>query len=382
MGRTGLDAQIGYALESTVGTPVTVTAFLPLVSESLMQERARLESAGIIAGRRILASQQWNGGDITVSGSVQHELYNRGLGKLFTAMFGDVATTGAGPYTHTFTPGDLTGDALTVQVGRPATNGTTYPFTYAGMKVSSWEIACSAGEIATLGMDLVGSREIDYRTVTDGVTTSGSAAITSSTAAFNASDIGNPISGSGIPAGATIAAVTSATAATLSANATASATGVTFTLGIALAAATYPSGIKPLKFNHAAVTIGGSSVNAKSLTISGNNGLDDARRFLGNQRISEPLETGLREYTGTIELEFTDLTQYRRFVTGAEAALVASFTSGTDSVTITTNARYDGSTPQVSGREILTQSLPFKCVASSTDASAITVALVNSDATP
>jgi hypothetical protein len=382
MARTGIDAQIGYALESTVGTPVTVTAFVPLVSETLMQERARLESAGIIAGRTVLASQSWNGGDITVSGSVQHELYNRGLGKLFTAMFGSVATTGAGPYTHTFTPGDLTGDALTVQVGRPATNGTTYPFTYAGMKVQSWEIACSAGEIATLGMDLVGQREIDFRTVTDGVTTSGSAAITSSTALFNASDIGNPISGTGIPTGTTIASVTSATAATLSANATASGTGVTFTLGVALAAASYPTGIKPLKFNHAAVTIGGASVNAKSLTIAGNNGLDDARRFLGNQRISEPLEANLREYSGTIELEFTDLTQYRRFVTGSEAALVASFTSGTDSVTITTNVRVDGSTPQVSGREILTQSLPFKCVASSNDASAITVALVNSDATP
>jgi hypothetical protein len=382
MGRTGIDAQIGYALETTVGTPETVTAFLPLVSETLGQELARLESAGIIAGRRVLASQQWNGGDITVSGSVQHELYNRGLGKLFTAMFGAVTTTGAGPYTHTFTPGDLTGDALTVQVGRPAVNNTTFPFTYAGMKVSSWEIACAAGEIATLGMDLVGSREIDYRLVTDGVTTSGSAAITSASAAFNASDVGNPISGTGIPAGATILSVQSATAATLSANASASGTSISFTLGIALAAASYPTAIKPLKINHAAVTIGGVSVAAKSLTISGNNGLDDARRFLGNQRISEPLEANLREYTGTIELEFTDLTQYRRFVTGSEAALVASFTSGTDSVTITTNVRVDGSTPQVGGREILMQSLPFKCVASGADSSAITAVLVNSDSTP
>jgi len=382
MGYTGIDAQIGYALESTVGTPVTVTAFLPLVSESLMQESGRLESAGIIAGRRVLASQQWNGGDITVSGSVQHELYNRGLGKLFTAMFGTVATTGAGPYTHTFTPGDLTGDALTIQVGRPATNGTTYPFTYAGMKVASWEIACSAGEIATLGMDVVGTREIDYRVVTDGVTTSGSAAITSASASFNASDIGNPISGTGIPSGTTILSVQSATAATLSANASATGTSISFTLGIALAAASYPTGIKPLKFNHAAITIGGSSVNVKSLTISGNNGLDDARRFLGNQRISEPLEANLREYSGTIEVEFTDLTQYRRYITGTEAALVAGFTSGTDSVTITTNIRVDGSTPMVAGREILVQSLPFKCVASSTDASAITAVLVNSDATP
>lgn len=382
MARTGMDAQIGYALESTVGTPVTVTSFLPLISETLMQDKTRLESAGIIAGRRVLTSDQWNGGNVTVSGSVQHELYNRGLGKLFAAMFGAVATTGSGPYTHTFTPGDLDGDALTVQVGRPATNGTTYPFTYAGMKVASWEIACAAGEIATLGLDLVGQREFDYRTVTDGVTTSGSTAISSATAAFSSDDVGKPISGAGIPSGATIASVTSGTAAVLSANATVTATGVTFTIGIALASASYPSGIKPLKFNHAAITLGGSSENVKSLSVSGNNTLNSDRRFLGSQFISEPLEAGLREYSGTLEVEFTDLTNYTRFVAGTEAALVASFTSGTDSVVITTNVRIDGSAPQVSGSEIIGQSLPFKCVASSTDASAITVALTNSDSTP
>ena len=382
MARTGMDAQIGYALESSVGTPVTPTAFVPLLSETLAQDKTRLESAGIIAGRRVLTSDQWNGGNVTVSGSIQHELYNRGLGKLFTAMFGAVSTTGAGPYTHTFTPGDLTGDALTIQVGRPATNGTVYPFTYAGMKVTSWEIACAQGEIATLGLDVSGAREFAYRQVTDGVTTSGSAAISSSTAAFSSDDIGKPISGTGIPSGATIASVTSATAATLSSNATASGTGITFTFGVALASASYPSGIKPLKFNHAAITVGGASVNVNSLSISGNNNLNTDRRYLGTSYTAEALEVGRRDYTGTLDVEFTDLTHYTRFVAGTEAAMVASFTSGTDSVTITTNVRFDGSTPQVAGPEMLMQSLPFKCVASSTDASAITVALVNGDATP
>lgn len=382
MARTGMDAQIGYATETTVGTPATVTAFVPLLSETLGQDKTRLESSGIIAGRRVLTSDQWNGGNVTVSGSIQHELYNRGLGKLFTVMFGAVSTTGAGPYTHTFTPGDLTGDALTVQVGRPATNGTVYPFTYTGMKVSSWEIACAQGEIATLGLDLVGMREFAYRTVSDGVTTSSSKTITSATAAFSSDDVGKPISGTGIPAGATIAAVASATSATLSANATANGTSIAFTIGVALASASYPASIKPLKFNHAAITIGGSSVNVNSLSISGDNGLNSDRRYLGTQFTAEPLESGLRSYSGTLDVEFADLTHYTRFVAGTEAALVASFTSGTDSVTITTNVRFDGSTPQVGGPETLMQSLPFKCVASSTDASAITVTLVNGDSTP
>ena len=64
-------------------------------------------------------------------------------------------------------------------------------------------------------------------------------------------------------------------------------------------------------------------MNVKAFTLSGDNMIDDARRFLGSQFISEPLEMGLREYTGSLDVEFTDPTQYRRFVTGTEAALVA-----------------------------------------------------------
>jgi len=58
--------------------------------------------------------------------------------------------------------------------------------------------------------------------------------------------------------------------------------------------------------------------------------------------------------------------------------MVLDFTSGTDRVTITTNVRFDGESPQVGGREILTQSVPFKCVGT-TDAAAITAVLVNGD---
>jgi hypothetical protein len=70
------------------------------------------------------------------------------------------------------------------------------------------------------------------RTFTDGATTNGSAVITSAAgAAFTVSDVGRPVSGAGIPAGATIVSLSSGTSATMSANATATATGVTVTLG-------------------------------------------------------------------------------------------------------------------------------------------------------
>jgi hypothetical protein len=70
------------------------------------------------------------------------------------------------------------------------------------------------------------------RSVTDGVTTSGSKTITSATAHFGYWDKGATITGTGIPAGATVSAVNDTTA-TLSAAATSSGTGRSWTIGTA-----------------------------------------------------------------------------------------------------------------------------------------------------
>ncbi len=68
-------------------------------------------------------------------------------------------------------------------------------------------------------------------TVTDGATTSGSTSVTSATANFGTSDAGKPISGAGIPAGATIVSRTDPTTVVISAAATATAMGVTVEYG-------------------------------------------------------------------------------------------------------------------------------------------------------
>lgn len=383
--RSGLAGQIGFANETTWSVPNTVTRFVPHISESLMDERARLESAGVIAGARVLRAQQSDTGASTVGGDVQLELCDRSIGLLFTHMFGAVATTGSDPYEHTFTPGELSGKGLTVQVGRPgSSDGTVDPYTYTGMKVASWEIACSAGEIATLGLTFAGRHEIMHRTVTDGVTTVTSTAISSATAAFSQADVGKPISGTGIPAGATIASVESATAANISANASASGTGVTFTLGIALASASYAASIKPMSFISGSVTIGGSAYKTKELTIAGDNGLDVDRNFAGDASRDEPLEAALREYTGTIDSEYFSPAAYRRFLSGDAATVVVVLKRpGGSTCTITMNARFDGTTPNLDGTAVVQQSLPFKCLGTTTDAAAITAVLSAwPDATP
>lgn len=157
---SGIFSQIGYAEETTYGTAVTVTRFIPIVDESLTQDIARLESEGIIAGARLIRSEQWAPGRRSVGGDVGHEWMQQNMALLFKHMLGTITSSAtAGIGTHTATPGPLTGLGLTVQVGKPMVGGLVVPFTYAGCKVQSWALAVKAGEIATLGLTLLSKTE-------------------------------------------------------------------------------------------------------------------------------------------------------------------------------------------------------------------------------
>lgn len=299
--RSGLAAQLGIKAESTWGTAVTVDTFVPLVSESMGVEAARVEANGIIAGRRVLDSTQWAEGSRTVGGDLALELpTNSAIARLLLEqMFGSVS--GAGPYTYT--PGELYGKSMTVQVGIPGVDGTVRAKTYNGAKINTWEIAWSAGEIVTLGLSLIAKDE---------------------------------------------------------------------TTATALATASYAAGAAtPFVATNVTATIAGSAVNVKQGTLSGDNKLE--RRYFGGSKVTaEPIEAERREYTGSLQLEFTDLTQYDRFVNGTTAAVVVTFaTSTTTSLVLTYNCRFDGETPKVGGRGIIDQPLPIKAIGS-TDAAALT----------
>lgn len=306
----GIAGQVGVKTEVTPGTAVTVDKFLPFLSEGLKQDIARLDSQAIRAGRR--TTHTWRPGGKTIQGPLNLELPNVDIAMLLKHVFGAVATTGTGPYTHTYTPGDLTGKSFTTQVGRPDNAGTVQPFTYAGCKVASAELACSAGELASFTVDLSAMSE---------------------------------------------------------------------TTATALASASYTAGYAPFSFIDGALTIAGSAVGTvQSATLSISNNLAVDRHRLNSATVKEQLQNGLAEFTGTIVTDFESLTAYNRFVNGTEAAMVLSFTNGADSLTITMNVRFDGETPEVGGVEMLNQSLPFKCLSSTSDAAAITAVLVNTDA--
>lgn len=156
---TGIAGQLGFKSEATVGTAVTPDKFHPgLLSAEFSGSPERVDSQGIRAGRHVIHS--WKAGAQRITGSVEVELWDEPLATLLRHMFGTIATTGTAPtFTHTASPGDLTGQALTIQVGVPDISGTVRAFTYAGCKIGSFEIGVSVDELATVSLDIVAMTE-------------------------------------------------------------------------------------------------------------------------------------------------------------------------------------------------------------------------------
>lgn len=143
--------QVGWKSESTWGTGVTVDTFVPVLESTLDVDEGFLRSSGIRAGRRTRSPGRL--GARTVAGSVRLELPNTSIAALLKHMFGTVNTTGAGPYTHTYSPGPQVSKSLTLQTGITDASDTTRPFTATGAKLGAWELSASVGELAELSFD-------------------------------------------------------------------------------------------------------------------------------------------------------------------------------------------------------------------------------------
>lgn len=384
MAVTPADSQIGFAEESSYGVRVAATRFYPVFEPSFTYGKERLESESVVKGLDIIGTDQWNGGPITVEADFGFELYQDFTGLLLKHMFGGAAVTGSGPYTQTFTPGAIDDLSLTAQLGiAPVAGSALIPVELLGCKITEWEIACSADEIATLGLTVV-ARDAHFgtRSVTDGVINTDTS-LTSATAAFTQADKGKLVAGTGIAAGTTIASVTNATTVVLSAATTATATGVTVTIGATLASASYGAlAATPFKFNHASVTVAGVATEVTDLTLTGSNGLKTDRRFLGSELVSEPLREGRREFGVELGAEFRDLVGINALKNGTEVAVVTTFSAGAAVLAITANCRYDEVAPTISGTKLAEQPVKLKAVRSSTtNASAITAVLTSASST-
>lgn len=157
---TGLDAQVGFAAETTVGTAVTVTKFVEFNSESLTWKPTFVEPTGLRVGRKYKRVARLVQSRKTVEGSLEFEFPTKGAGLLVAHMLGSTATPSqistSTAYKQVHIPAGFVGKGLTVQVGRPEPSGTVRAHTYSGCKIKSWEFKLSDGDIGTLSLDIDG----------------------------------------------------------------------------------------------------------------------------------------------------------------------------------------------------------------------------------
>jgi hypothetical protein len=99
----------------------------------------------------------------------------------------------------------------------------------------------------------------------------------------------------------------------------------------ALASASYPTNIHSYNFTGGTVTLNGASLGVvKSLSsLSIANPLNTGRYFFGSSGLKgKPIPNAFMTVTGTLTVEFADLTAYNLFVSGAMSQIVFDFTSG------------------------------------------------------
>lgn len=330
MAGTGLATQVTHGDETTYGTVATdITRAFEIRSEGIEDSIERIESESLRAGKRL--QSWWTPNRKGAEGDVEYELLSKGYGVRFKHWLGTITTTTPGGATlsrlHTGTLGNINGKSFTTQVGRPDVTGVVNPFTMLGGKVTEWELAVEVDGLVLL------TETLDFQ------------------------DVRTP--------------------------------STPVTPGPALAAPVYPSGVVPLDFTGALISVGGTPVDLTGITLSGSSNVKTDRYFLRRSSLKkEPIEdTAPREITAELNGEFEGLTAYNRFVNGTEAAIIASFRgpliegalfAGLD-VTLA-RVRWDGGTPTAGGPDIL--EMPQTCkVLAPASGEAVTFAYQSTDVT-
>jgi hypothetical protein len=281
---TGHIAQFGWVPEATAGTAITVTKFQPHISESFQLKLNRAQGEGrygstngfALLSRHVTTTR-------TVEGDVEIELTDTGLGTLWRAALGASTTASTllsgTAYQAVFHPGDQksTGSSLTLQVGRPQTDGTVRAHTYNGAKVTSFEFGGG---------------------VTDPL---------NATFSF---DAWNETTGTALATASYVAGQQQFTGADL-------------TVSVGGTASTTAS----------VVSLSGASTLAgvRSVSVKGTNPLDTERFYAGSSGVkSEQQVNGFREYTVELELDYVDRTVlYDLFVANTTTPLKLSWAKST-----------------------------------------------------
>lgn len=324
---TGLEAQIGFIDESVWGTYVAPTRGFEFISEKITADIQKVRSKGIRSSRfqRSDRVQTYVQG---AAGDVQYEVLTNGFGLLFKHMFGAVTTTspgGAKPLEKVHT---FTPDA-NGQKGMSLTAQVGRP-----------DISGTVNPFSYVG-GKIPAWEVSAAF--------GEALMLSNTFDFKTED-------------------TTRALATL-----------------AFAAST----AQMLTFVGGTVTVFGSTVFVKSVSLANNKALKTDRRGIGNVK-REQLANGEFEITGSLDAEFESLSNHTRVIAGTQGSLDLLFTYGEIDagqsnpygVQITVPViEFLGDTPTVDGTDVVAHPLKFKGLHNGTNP-LITLVYRTTDATP
>jgi hypothetical protein len=158
---SGLGAQLVVAKETTYGTRVVPNRSFQMRQEGLKRNQDFLKSQQLQGGVMFQRSSTRVPTTRSAAGPLTLEVPNKGFGIWLDQLHGATvapvqqAATTAYKQSHPIGLTDPAGKSMTVQVGRPSTDGTVRPFDYLGTKVLSATFRAAVGEflVAELSLD-------------------------------------------------------------------------------------------------------------------------------------------------------------------------------------------------------------------------------------
>jgi hypothetical protein len=307
---SGIGGQVGYVAETTYGTPVTVTKFLPVVKASPKLKLTYAQGTGLVAGQLVDSASQRLVTTQQGTLSLDMELQSAGFGLLLQALMGTTVTPvqqgASAAYLQTHTLADPVGKFLTVQTGIPDTTGTVRPYTATGCKVTEADFSFDINSTSPV----MSSWTIDSQNITE-----------------------SP----------------------------------------ALAAASYPTGLRPFVGTDVTIKVGtfGSETSVDGVDkvdVKIPRPMKTTRFYMGNLGLKkEPLTNARAQISGTINSDFVDKTVWAdRFVSHgsfslvveAKGALIASTFYQTFRITLP-GCFIEGDTPDLASADVVNGAFPF-----------------------
>lgn len=308
---SGLGSQMGIALETVYGTPVAPARFMEYDSEALALDQTFQDAVGLKANRTVTPIGRMRATTRQAAGAIPMDVPTKGFGLIPNFMHGLVATVVQQGATPAWLQTHLIGTSQpnkfgTLQFNKPTSQGVDTPFTYPGSVLTA-----ASFTIETAGILKVNTTwdAMDERTPT------------------------------------------------------------TTPAGLALGAATYPTGVTSwVGTIGVTIMMGGVAVAvARSMTLEWTQPYKTDRFFLGASATKmRPIPNGFATITGSLDCEWFDATAYGYFRAGAPIAIDFKFENDVISgafkemiqFTIPA-AQVRGGSPNVSGPDVLDVTVPF-----------------------